>query len=381
LESEKTMQEAKAQARVRDYLKTGNQLRKEAKLDQAIGQYQQALHLNPDFVPALSQLAGIYEDQKQFGKALPYREQAAGLQPKDGLLKAQLARTMMRLGKTQEAITLYQKAIALNEHLPTWAYNGLGNALAKNGQIEEAIASYEKALELQPDSPNLPQKIVQLKEAIEGQANDPNLPQKIGEKIKMRKIAIAARLRYLPENQQLVMDLYESLLGADEEPNSPSRTVDALTMLSGDSQQIELGKIYALWELGIEPIYIDDLYSVKATDEISEFHQQLLSLFKMVRKEGDFQSLEHIFLNPLTPDQRDKLLQAGLKIELVQKLFAQPDPDEVEISSYASSFILNRERFLMSDMQALAILTTDFQVRSICNPHSAPSTVTLAVPL
>jgi tetratricopeptide (TPR) repeat protein len=235
---------------VNDYLKAGNQLKKEAKLDGAIGQYEQALHLNPDFVPALSQLAAIYESQKQFGKALPYRERAAGLRPKDAvlganlartmkslgktqeairqyeqalhlnpdfvpalsqlaaiyesqkqfgkalpyrekaaglwpknaMLKAQLANTMVSLGKTQEAITLYQKAIALNEHLPLWVYNRLGNALAKNGQLEEAIASYEKALELQPDNPNLPnlpQQIAGLKKALEERENQGEIYNKI----------------------------------------------------------------------------------------------------------------------------------------------------------------------------------------------------------
>jgi tetratricopeptide (TPR) repeat protein len=128
------------QEKVKDYLRDGNQLRKEEKLDQAIGQYQQALQLNPDFVPALSQLAGIYESQKEFSKALTYRQQAAQLQPKNAQIQAFLARVLIRLGKTQEAITVYQKAIALNKQLPPWVYGGLGNALAKNGQLEEAIA-------------------------------------------------------------------------------------------------------------------------------------------------------------------------------------------------------------------------------------------------
>jgi hypothetical protein len=177
-----------------------------------------------------------------------------------------------------------------------------------------------------------------------------------------KKIAIAARLRHLPENSQLVLDLYESLLGADEAPESPARTVDALTILKSNLQQFEIGKIYTLWELGIEPIYIDDLSSVKPTDDISEFHQQLFSFAKIAN--NDWQSLERIGLNRLTPENRAKLLQAGLKTELIQKLFTQPHPDEAETSTYESSYFINGERFFLSNYQQ--ILTTNYQLPSIC---------------
>ncbi|MBR8827344.1 MAG: tetratricopeptide repeat protein [Gomphosphaeria aponina SAG 52.96 = DSM 107014] len=136
----------------KDYLNLGNKLRKEEKLNQAIKQYSLALEINADYIPALSELAGIYESKKQLNKAYKYRLQIAKLQSDNPVAQASLARTLMSQGKTEEAIEVYQKAIALPQP-PATVYHELGNALAKNGKLEEAIAAYKKAIESNPVTP------------------------------------------------------------------------------------------------------------------------------------------------------------------------------------------------------------------------------------
>ena len=71
--------------KVKSHLNSGNQLRKAGKIAQAIEKYQQALWLNPDFIPALSQLAGIYEKRKEFDQASSYYQQILPMKNVDAL--------------------------------------------------------------------------------------------------------------------------------------------------------------------------------------------------------------------------------------------------------------------------------------------------------
>ncbi|MGB3510484.1 MAG: tetratricopeptide repeat protein [Microcoleaceae cyanobacterium] len=134
------------------YLISGNQLRKEGKLNQAIDQYQRVLQINQDSIQALSHLAAIHESQKHFDQAFKYRHRIAQLLPKNANAQANLASLMIKQGKVEEAIATYQKAITLSSP-PEFAYQGLGNALEKNGQLEEAIANYQKVIDLNPNLP------------------------------------------------------------------------------------------------------------------------------------------------------------------------------------------------------------------------------------
>ena len=102
----------------KDYLKLGNELRKQGKLNSAAKQYLKALQLEPDNSMAL----------------------------------AMLAQVMMKQGDIQGAIVNYQKAIALQPTQPSWVYTKLGEALEKNGQLDEAIIAYEKVIEYDPSN-------------------------------------------------------------------------------------------------------------------------------------------------------------------------------------------------------------------------------------
>ena len=98
--------------RINIYLNAGNQLRQAGKIAQVIEKYTQALQLNPDFVPALNQLAGIYESQKQFDQVLKYRQQVVQLQQDNAIAQANLAKTMEKQGNIEKAIAAYRKALA-----------------------------------------------------------------------------------------------------------------------------------------------------------------------------------------------------------------------------------------------------------------------------
>src|SRR5262249_42394899 len=58
-----------------------------------------------------------------------------------------------RKGAMDEAIAVFQKAIAVNKD-DADAHNGLGGALQKKGLLDEAIAAYREAIRLEKDNPN-----------------------------------------------------------------------------------------------------------------------------------------------------------------------------------------------------------------------------------
>ena len=71
-----------------DYCKEGNQLRKEGKLVLAIAEYNQALKVNPQCIPALNQLASIYESKKEWSKAIAFYQKILQLAPNRSLVQA-----------------------------------------------------------------------------------------------------------------------------------------------------------------------------------------------------------------------------------------------------------------------------------------------------
>lgn len=75
---------------------------------------------------------------------------AATLLPDDAEAHANLANTLQSLGRLDDALTSYRRALALDPSHAA-AYNNLGNALRGLGQLDEAVASYRRALELEPD--------------------------------------------------------------------------------------------------------------------------------------------------------------------------------------------------------------------------------------
>ncbi|WP_019505379.1 tetratricopeptide repeat protein [Pleurocapsa sp. PCC 7319] len=133
---------------INNYLNEGDQLNLEGNLEKAIEKYSAALQIEPNFVPALNQLAEIYKSQKKFDQAISYYQRIIKLKPENCQIRATLAAIFMRQGKIREAIDAYQKAISLQPEQPASVYIGWGDALSKNGQIEEAVATYQKAIKI-----------------------------------------------------------------------------------------------------------------------------------------------------------------------------------------------------------------------------------------
>lgn len=59
---------------------------------------------------------------------------------------------LARLGRTEEALAAFQRAVALDANQPS-AWTNLGNAYQELGRLDEAREAYERALDLDPDHP------------------------------------------------------------------------------------------------------------------------------------------------------------------------------------------------------------------------------------
>jgi protein O-mannosyl-transferase len=82
-------------------------------------------------------------------EAIAHFNNALELNPGHGDAHYNLANLLLRLGRVNEALAHYEKALEINPRNALAHYN-LAAALGQNGRMDEAIAHYEKALEINP---------------------------------------------------------------------------------------------------------------------------------------------------------------------------------------------------------------------------------------
>jgi len=91
----------------------------------------------------------IYGFQKKYEKALAQVQKGITLNP--GFPIMHLGYVLVWVGRYEEAVNYFQKAIRHDPKAPTFYYNGLGHAYRGLEQYEDAITAYNKALERDPD--------------------------------------------------------------------------------------------------------------------------------------------------------------------------------------------------------------------------------------
>lgn len=103
------MHQSKDLETVQVYFEEGMQLSKAGKLAEAIEKYSGVLQLNPDYIPAINQLALIYERQQEFDQAINCLQSIVQLRPSAKQVKARLARLLTKQGNTQGSIESIEK--------------------------------------------------------------------------------------------------------------------------------------------------------------------------------------------------------------------------------------------------------------------------------
>ncbi|MBI5769328.1 MAG: tetratricopeptide repeat protein [Verrucomicrobia bacterium] len=125
-------------------------LLKDTHRDEAVGHFQAALRLKPDYAEAHGNLGHVRETQGDLPAALAHYEAAVKLGPKLREARVDLGALLRRLGRLPEAIQQLETAVRLNPDFVPARYN-LGNALLQAERLDEAAAQYRAALRLQPE--------------------------------------------------------------------------------------------------------------------------------------------------------------------------------------------------------------------------------------
>ena len=119
-------------------------------VDLAIGHYQKALEVKPDYAEAHNNLGNALVGRGQVDEAIAHYEKTLEIKPDYAEAHNNLGNALVGHGRVDEAIAHYEKALEIKPDYAE-AYSNLALALAGRGQVDLAIAHYQKALEIKPD--------------------------------------------------------------------------------------------------------------------------------------------------------------------------------------------------------------------------------------
>ncbi len=115
----------------------------------AVEVLQKGLTLDEAHAPSNGALAMIYGFQRKYDKALAQAQRGIDLNP--GFPSMHTGYVLVFVGRYEEAVRYFNKAIRHDPKSPTFYYNGLGHAYRGLKRYEDSITAYKKALEREPD--------------------------------------------------------------------------------------------------------------------------------------------------------------------------------------------------------------------------------------
>ena len=142
----------------------GIELLKEGKTNEAITEFQKAVQLDPNYVPARQNLGHAYDRQGRSEEAMAQYRKAAELDPKSSVVYNNLGVLYDKKGLYDEAIGEFEKALQINPGDAT-ALKNLETAKKNKAVIEErkkAIAQAQQAVEANPKDPRAAYNLARL---------------------------------------------------------------------------------------------------------------------------------------------------------------------------------------------------------------------------
>jgi tetratricopeptide (TPR) repeat protein len=140
---------SEAHIRTGTHINFGNAFLMEGGIQAAIGQYEQALRLNPNDPSVPVNLATALLRAGRFEEAIGYYEQALRINPGDAQAQYNLGVALVKLGQPGQAIGHFEQALRINpDHAE--AHVILGSVLFDQGKVPEAIGHWEHALQINP---------------------------------------------------------------------------------------------------------------------------------------------------------------------------------------------------------------------------------------
>ncbi|MGB9073760.1 MAG: tetratricopeptide repeat protein [Terriglobales bacterium] len=112
-----------------------------------------ALEIDPDFAPALNDLAYVYARDRDFDAAFQAMERYVKLLPKEPNPQDSYAEILRMAGRFEAALEHYRAALAIDSSFNS-SQAGLGDTYALMGDQEQARKEYDKAIQQEPDLAN-----------------------------------------------------------------------------------------------------------------------------------------------------------------------------------------------------------------------------------
>jgi tetratricopeptide (TPR) repeat protein len=128
----------------------GDVFLREGKISDAIGCYEQALRIRPDYVEVHCNLGLALARVGKTQEAIEHYEQAVRIEPDFAMAHCNLGVALAQTGRIPEAIEHLQQALRIRPGYAEAHYN-LGTALARLGRLPEAVGHWEQALRIKPD--------------------------------------------------------------------------------------------------------------------------------------------------------------------------------------------------------------------------------------
>jgi tetratricopeptide (TPR) repeat protein len=140
----------------------GRQYFNKGETERARLQFESAFQKMPDSLPIALSLARVYNLEKEYHKIKKILLPFSSLSQPNYDVSLLLGKAHQNLGEFNQAISFYDKVVSsfgVNQDL----LNSIGECYFRLKELEEALAAWERSLELNPNQPEIENKINSIK--------------------------------------------------------------------------------------------------------------------------------------------------------------------------------------------------------------------------
>jgi tetratricopeptide (TPR) repeat protein len=121
-------------------------------LEKGIEMVQKALAIDDSMARAHALLGNFYALKREYDKAIAEGARAIALEPGEAETLLWYGMSLNYIGRPEEAIPLYKKAIRLNPFASSGYFIHLGNSLRDAKRFEEAVSTYRISIQREPNN-------------------------------------------------------------------------------------------------------------------------------------------------------------------------------------------------------------------------------------